>query len=82
MDAADTAATFAADDYLYFYSASWTEERNREEADEICGLLGVRTGDVVLDAPCGHGRITNILAARGIVMTGVRISRASMSPSL
>lgn len=73
MHDADIAATFEADDYFYFYGP-WTDERNRIEADQIWRLLQLAEGDSVLDAPCGHGRLTNILASRGCRMTGVDIT--------
>src|SRR4051812_17159963 len=34
-------------------------------------MLGPAAGAEVLDAPCGHGRIANALAARGFRVTGV-----------
>lgn len=62
------------DDYLYFYASQLNDERNDREADEIVSLLGLGNGDVVLDAPCGHGRISNRLAQRGIHVVGVDAS--------
>jgi SAM-dependent methyltransferase len=62
------------DDYLHFYASQLTDERNDREADEIVSLLGLRDGDTVLDAPCGHGRISNRLAQRGMHVVGVDAS--------
>jgi 2-polyprenyl-3-methyl-5-hydroxy-6-metoxy-1,4-benzoquinol methylase len=59
------------DDYLHFYPAGPEAEHNQSEADEITDLLGVQPGEAVLDVPCGLGHIPNLLAARGIGMTGV-----------
>lgn len=73
MNSADIAATFAADDYLYFYGP-WPDERNQAEADEISTFLELTAGARVLDAPCGHGRLTGVLASRGMAMTGVDIT--------
>jgi ubiquinone/menaquinone biosynthesis C-methylase UbiE len=66
----DFDATFG-DDYLHFYLPSLTGERNVAETDEIIETLGLQPGGHVLDAPCGHGRIANLLAARGIEVAGV-----------
>jgi ubiquinone/menaquinone biosynthesis C-methylase UbiE len=62
------------EDYLPFYEPVLTDERNRAEADEIIATLGLDTGSRVLDAPCGHGRIANLLAGRGLVVTGLDAS--------
>jgi SAM-dependent methyltransferase len=62
------------DDYLYFYADELNDERNDREADEIVSLLGLQGGDSVLDAPCGHGRISNRLAQRGLHVVGVDAS--------
>ena len=59
------------DDYLWFYEPMLTDDRNRREAAEIVETLGVNPGAAILDAPCGHGRITNVLAVNGFEMTGV-----------
>ena len=50
------------------------QDRNRAQAEEVIETLGLRAGDPVLDAPCGHGRISNLLAARGVVVVGVDAS--------
>jgi SAM-dependent methyltransferase len=69
----DFAATFG-DDYLYFSAARLTDEVNEQDADDVVRLLGLGPGTSVLDAPCGHGRIANLLAARGIEVVGVDAS--------
>jgi ubiquinone/menaquinone biosynthesis C-methylase UbiE len=61
-------------DYLYFYGPQLTDERNRQEAEEIVGTLRLGPGSRVLDAPCGNGRIANRLAEAGCVVTGVDVS--------
>lgn len=58
-------------DYLYFYGPLLTPERTEAEVDVIWQLLDLRPGMKVLDLACGHGRITNRLAKRGCVMTGL-----------
>jgi SAM-dependent methyltransferase len=59
------------DDYLHFYAPLLTDERSEREAELIIRLLGLPAGARVLDIPCGHGRIANRLAARGLTVTGV-----------
>jgi len=70
----DPAQTFN-DDYLWFYEPLLTEERNRAEAAEIVDALGLTVGASILDAPCGHGRIANLLASNGFDVTGVDLTQ-------
>ena len=69
----DFDATFG-EDYLHFYAGVLTDELSDRDTDDVVALLGLRPGDTVLDAPCGHGRISNRLAARGIEVVGVDAS--------
>jgi SAM-dependent methyltransferase len=62
------------EDYLHFYETILTPERNDAEADLIVRLGGLQPGEEVLDAPCGHGRLSNRLAARGMRVTGIDAS--------
>lgn len=62
------------DDYLHFYASQLTDQRNDRETSEIVSLLGLQGGDRILDAPCGHGRISNRLAERGLHVVGVDAS--------
>jgi ubiquinone/menaquinone biosynthesis C-methylase UbiE len=62
--------TFGDDD-LYFYASVLTADRNDRDTHDIVALLGLRGGERVLDAPCGHGRIASRLAQRGITVVGV-----------
>lgn len=66
----DFEATFG-DDYLHFYLPMLTAERSEAEVDEIVAALDLTAGERVLDAPCGHGRISNVLCRRGIAVVGV-----------
>ena len=50
---------------------SWTEEQTRDHASLVEKFLSLSPGDRVLDVPCGDGRLTEELARRGCVMTGV-----------
>jgi SAM-dependent methyltransferase len=63
------------DDYLWFYEPMQTDERNRHETDEIVATLGLAPGASILDAPCGHGRISNLLALDGFRVTGVDLTQ-------
>lgn len=52
----------------------FTEERRElawEQVSQISELLGVKEGARVLDLPCGNGRHSLALAARGFQVTGV-----------
>jgi len=69
----DFEATFG-DDYLHFHRPYLSEARSDDEAVEVVRLLDLRPGARVLDAPCGHGRIANRLAATGAEVVGVDAS--------
>jgi SAM-dependent methyltransferase len=62
------------EDYLYFYASYLTDELNDRDTADIVAFLGLEPGASILDAPCGHGRISNRLAARGMHVTGVDAS--------
>ena len=49
-------------------------ERTVREADAIERLLELETGAMVLDVPCGDGRLSVELALRGYRLTGVDIT--------
>ena len=52
-----------------------SDEQTRLEADFIEQSLGLRPPAKILDAPCGNGRLSLELAARGYQMTGIDIAR-------
>lgn len=58
-------------DYLYFYAELLTPERTAAEVDLIWKLLELEPGLELLDLACGHGRIANPLAERGVRVTGL-----------
>lgn len=66
----DFEATFG-EDYLYFYADFLSDEHNDADVDAIVSILGLEGGESILDAPCGHGRISNRLAARGMRVVGI-----------
>jgi SAM-dependent methyltransferase len=59
------------DDYLYFYEELLTPERTAAEVELIWKLLELEPGVELLDLACGHGRIANPLAERGVRVTGL-----------
>jgi SAM-dependent methyltransferase len=71
----DVRAVFGPD-YLRFYGPLLTEERSDVEAETVWRLAKLEPGCAVLDAPCGHGRIANRVAAMGAVVTGLDITPA------
>jgi cyclopropane fatty-acyl-phospholipid synthase-like methyltransferase len=52
----------------------WTEEDNRATADKIERAMGLRQPARIIDVPCGDGRISLELAARGHDVTGVDLT--------
>ena len=59
------------DDYLYFYETFLTPERTAAEVEVVWKLLRLEPGLELLDLACGHGRIANPLAERGVRVTGL-----------
>lgn len=59
------------EDYLHFSAATTDLDRTENEVEFIWRVLGLRSGERVLDLGCGHGRIANGLAGRGAVVTGI-----------
>src|SRR5215211_8756747 len=59
------------EDYLYFYEDLLSPERTAAEVDLIWKLLELEPGLELLDLACGHGRIANPLAERGVRVTGL-----------
>ncbi len=66
-------ADIFGDDYLWFYDGM-LEERSDADVELIMRLLEPPAGTELLDVPCGHGRIANRLAARGLRMTGLDLT--------
>ncbi len=59
------------EDYLYFYEGLLTPERTAGEVEAVWRLLELEPGLELLDLACGHGRIANALAERGVRVTGL-----------
>jgi len=62
------------DDYFYFYEPM-LRERTDDDVERVVELLEPEPGAELLDCPCGHGRISNQLAARGFRVTGIDASK-------
>ncbi|MDX8437283.1 class I SAM-dependent methyltransferase [Mesorhizobium abyssinicae] len=62
------------EDYLYFGDFVHSPEESDRQADAIWKLLSLVQGSPVLELGCGYGRITNRLAEKGALVTGLDIS--------
>ena len=62
---------FYDDDYLRLWGGFYDEAASKAQADGIVAILGLAPGARVLDAPCGFGRLSRPLAARGMLVTGI-----------
>jgi len=71
----DYESVFQADDYLYFYEDSLTDEFTEQEIGFLVRELSLEKRMKILDFACGHGRHANRLAALGYAVTGVDRSR-------
>jgi 2-polyprenyl-3-methyl-5-hydroxy-6-metoxy-1,4-benzoquinol methylase len=65
------------ENYLYFYEDILTAERNAADVDTVWKLLMLQPGQSALELGCGHGRIANALAGKGVRVTG--LDRAGLS---
>lgn len=70
-----------------FFDARYTEDwadagfydATAEEVDRVVALLGLPAGARLLDLPCGFGRHSGLLHARGFDVTGVDLSADQLS---
>lgn len=69
--------TYFDADYFALHDPLFTEERSRSEVAGMRELLGLPFGARVLDAPCGWGRHSALLAESGCQVVG-----ADLSPDL
>ena len=58
-------------DYIRVWGSFPNAERTAAEVDGLWQLLGLHERSRVLDAPCGFGRLSRPLAARGAIVVGV-----------
>jgi SAM-dependent methyltransferase len=66
--------TFFSGVAVDFWLQATNDEQTRQEADFIEQQLQLAPGAKVLDAPCGGGRHSLALAARGFHLTGIDVS--------
>jgi SAM-dependent methyltransferase len=59
------------EDYLRFYEPLLSDELSNRQSEQIVQLLDLKPGMRVLDLACGHGRLANRLAAKGIEVVGL-----------
>jgi SAM-dependent methyltransferase len=59
------------EDYRYFYGDLLDDDRSDRDTELIWRLLAPQPGARILDVPCGEGRITGRLAARGCSVIGI-----------
>lgn len=62
------------DDFYHLHESFFPERRNRREVAGIIELLALPVGARVLDAPCGWGRHTELLAEAGCAACGADLS--------
>jgi len=70
MPAASTSLDFFDDDYWLSHEDYLTSEQADADVSEVLGLLHVTSG-VLLDAPCGAGRLAARMSQLGFVVDGV-----------
>jgi SAM-dependent methyltransferase len=58
-------------DYLHFSAQRLTDQASDDDVETIWRVLAPVDGAEVLDLGCGHGRIANRLARRGLRVTGL-----------
>jgi cyclopropane fatty-acyl-phospholipid synthase-like methyltransferase len=67
--------TFFSGITLDLWRAAVTPEQTRAEVDFAVAKLGLTPGARVLDVPCGNGRHSLALAARGFTVVGVDLAK-------
>jgi SAM-dependent methyltransferase len=66
--------TFFDADYLRIWEGAEAEGNADRQVDGLWSLLGLQPEARILDAPCGYGRISQLLAERGALVLGVDAS--------
>jgi SAM-dependent methyltransferase len=77
VDEGHAGAVFG-EDYLHFFAPQLDDEHSDAEVADIVRLAALKAGMRILDAPCGHGRIANRLAASGMEVVGVDIQQSRL----
>ena len=63
--------TFFDADYLQVWGQLFPEEVNAKQAADLWSILDLQPGPKILDAPCGWGRLSRVLALMGATVLGV-----------
>ena len=63
-------------DYVRLWGQSEVSGPVAPQVEGLWSLLGLREGSLVLDAPCGYGRLSRPLAEKGAVVLGVDQAQA------
>jgi SAM-dependent methyltransferase len=66
--------TFFDSDYLRIWEGAEASGNPVRQVDGLWSILALRAGASVLDAPCGYGRISRVMAERGVRVLGVDFS--------
>ncbi len=61
--------------YMLEYEPLFSLERDRHEVARLMDILGLASGERVLDVPCGQGRHAHLLAEAGFDVDGLDYSR-------
>jgi len=67
-------AAFFAGPWIDAQRAAWSEDESQSDADAAEELLQLAPGSDVLDVPCGEGRVSLELAARGHRVHGIDLT--------
>jgi SAM-dependent methyltransferase len=63
--------TFFDTQYLEIAGQMMNDEVSEQQAGQLWSMLDLEPGCRILDAPCGHGRLSRPLAALGAIVLGV-----------
>lgn len=66
---------FFDDDYVRLWQGLEAPDKADREAAGLWAVLALAPGSTVLDAPCGYGRLSHLLARKGATVLGVDASR-------
>jgi SAM-dependent methyltransferase len=81
MDELNSTDGFFDSEYLHLYEPRLTLERTQREVDFLVNKVFDESTRAVLDLPCGYGRHSAALAAKGYLVTGVDLSKTMIEES-